>query len=579
MSESVSDGALARAKEDFRIFLYLVWKHLGLPEPTRAQYEIANYLQYGPRRKCIMGFRGVGKSWITSAYVIWLLWNDIELKVLVVSASKDRSDSFSIFTKRLLSEIPWLRHLRPDPRAGDRDSNVAFDIRGCRPAHAPSVKSVGITGQITGSRADFIIGDDVEVVNNSETATQRDKLLSRVSELGGAVLTPEAQDESGKRGGVTFLGTPQVEDSLYNHIEERGYEVRIWPARYPDDLGKYGERLAEGVLSRMSSGEAQSGDPVDPERFDNIELAQREVEYGSVGFALQFQLDTSLSDEDKYPLKLKDLIVMDVDVDVAPDKIVWGDSTENTIEHLPRCGLTDDHFNSPVFVAKTFTPFTGSIMYIDPSGRGRDQTSYAVVKMLNGMLFVRRWNALDGGYEPVNLTKLATVAKEERVNEVIVEDNFGDGMWAQLFRPVLAKVYVTPNGQGCVVSDDHVSGQKERRILESVEPVMSSHRLIMDKTVVTDALRDKRAIKDPDAALKQGFYQMTRLSHERGCLKYDDWMDSLAGAVRYWKERMSQDVDKQAKLRSEERLDKELRKFMESFDKRSTSASRYHDRL
>ena len=48
--------------KDFRNFLYLVWKHLNLPDPTDIQYEIADWMQNGPRRAVIQGFRGVGKS-------------------------------------------------------------------------------------------------------------------------------------------------------------------------------------------------------------------------------------------------------------------------------------------------------------------------------------------------------------------------------------------------------------------------------------------------------------------------------------------------------------------------------------
>ena len=56
---------------DFRVFLTLVWRHLNLPDPTPIQLDIALYLQHGPRRKIIEAFRGVGKSWITAAYVVW----------------------------------------------------------------------------------------------------------------------------------------------------------------------------------------------------------------------------------------------------------------------------------------------------------------------------------------------------------------------------------------------------------------------------------------------------------------------------------------------------------------------------
>jgi hypothetical protein len=574
----VSPRTLLKAREDFRVFLLLIWRHLGLPSPTPVQYQIAEWLQHGPRRKVIMAFRGIGKSWITSAFVLWLLWNDPELKILVVSASKDRSDAFSIFTKRLLGEVEFLRHLRPDARKGDRDSNVAFDIRGCKPAHAPSVKSVGITGQIAGSRADYIVGDDVEVPNNSETATQREKLLVRVAELGGAVLTPESK--AAGKGGVTFLGTPQVEDSLYNHLAEKGYTLRVWPARFPEEPAKYHGNLSPNLLQQLDEANANPGEPVDPDRFNEIELVERAVEYGKIGFALQFMLDTSLADADRHPLKLADLIVMDVDRKVAPDFVVWAGGDENVLEHLPRCGLPGDRFHKPMKLAEKFSPFSGSILYVDPSGRGRDQTAYAVLKMLNGLLYLRRWGAMEGGYEAPTLTKLAEIAADEKVNEVVIEDNFGDGMFAQLFRPVLRKVYKTvTGGDGCAVTDDHVTGQKEKRAIEAIEPVLASHRLVVDTQVVKDALRSKERMGDADAALKTGFYQLTRLTPERGCLKYDDWIDALSGAVRYYTKRMAQDMDEQADERKKERLDKELQKFEEGMFGTSNQPRAWHDRV
>ena len=92
--------------QDFRNFLFLVWKHLGLPEPTPIQYDIADYLQSSPKRAIIEAFRGVGKSYITAAYVVHRLLLDPELKFLVVSASKSRADDFSTFTQRIILELP-----------------------------------------------------------------------------------------------------------------------------------------------------------------------------------------------------------------------------------------------------------------------------------------------------------------------------------------------------------------------------------------------------------------------------------------------------------------------------------------
>jgi len=99
--------------KDFRNFLYLTWKHLNLPEPTKIQYDIANYIATGSQRTIVSAFRGVGKSWITSAFVLWKLLLNPHLNILVVSASKNRADDFSTFCLRLLSEMPILMHLYP----------------------------------------------------------------------------------------------------------------------------------------------------------------------------------------------------------------------------------------------------------------------------------------------------------------------------------------------------------------------------------------------------------------------------------------------------------------------------------
>ena len=153
--------------KNFKNFLYLCWRHLNLPEPTPIQYDIADYLQSPDKRLVIEAFRGVGKSWITSAFVCHQLLLNPQRNILVVSASKSRADDFSTFTQRLIGEMPMLQHLQP--RNNQRQSKVSFDVAPATASHAPSVKSMGITGQLTGSRADLIIADDVESANNSQT--------------------------------------------------------------------------------------------------------------------------------------------------------------------------------------------------------------------------------------------------------------------------------------------------------------------------------------------------------------------------------------------------------------------------
>jgi hypothetical protein len=85
--------------------------------------------------------------------------------------------------------MPVLQHLRA--REDQRNSNVAFDVAPSRASHAPSVKSVGITGQIVGSRAHVIIADDVEVLSNALTQVMRDKLGEVVKEFDAVVMPKE----------------------------------------------------------------------------------------------------------------------------------------------------------------------------------------------------------------------------------------------------------------------------------------------------------------------------------------------------------------------------------------------------
>jgi hypothetical protein len=527
-------------KQDFRNFLYLVWQHLNLPDPTPRQYELAQYLQTGPKRSMIQAFRGIGKSYVTSAFVAWLLYCDPKLNILVVSASKDRSDNFSIFTKRLIQEMPLLEFLKP--KAGQRDSNVAFDVGPAGISHSPSVKSVGITGQLTGSRADVIVADDIESLNNSLTQIMRDQLAERIKEF-DAVLKPLPTSR------IIYLGTPQSEMSLYNQLTERGYVIRIWPARVPKNPEKYNGRLAPSVYAMIEQS-VEPGTPTDPARFSDMDLKEREASYGRSGFALQFMLDTSLSDQDRYPLKLADLIVMNLDSKLGPAKLAWCNEPDKLHANLPVVGLAGDRYYRPLFISPELTEYTGCVMAIDPSGRGKDETGWAIVKILHGNLFLVDAGGFQDGYSEETLKALSVLAKMHGVNTVRVEPNFGDGMFAQLLRPVMARIHPVE-----VVDDERSQGQKEMRMADVLEPLMNQHRLVVDAKLI------EKDYKSGEAA-NQLFYQMTRLTRDRGSLKHDDRLDAVAQACAYWIESLSRDTDQAANEHMERLRDQDLEKFM-----------------
>ena len=534
--------------KDFRNFLYVVWKHLGLPDPTDLQYDIADYMQHGPKRGVIMAFRGVGKSWICSAYVVHQLLLDPSKNILVVSASKNRSDDFSTFTLRIINEIPVLAGLKP--RDGQRFSKVSFDVGSAPPAHAPSVKSLGITSQLTGSRADIIVADDIEVPNNSATQGLRDKLDEQVKEF-EAILKPLDSSR------ILFLGTPQCEDSIYNKLRERGYTARIWPSEFIE--GSKAEKIYDGAVAPyiVSKTTAESvGTSTEPLRFSDVDLEERKLSYGRSGYALQFMLNPRLSDADRYPLKINDLIVNDVDDDVGPEKITYASSPDYVVDNtIPNVGFNGDRFFRPMSVGAQI-PYTGSVMSIDPSGRGRDETSYAVVKMLNGQLFVPACNGLKGGYSENTLKELAMIAARYNVNKIIVESNMGDGMFTELFKPLLRNVH--PVG----VEEVRHSQQKERRIIDTLEPVMNRHKLIFDPSVIKDDYRSALAYPIEQQTRYMLFYQLSRITKDKGSLLQDDRLDALAMAVAYWVEQMAQDADVKIDERKTDALKAELESFI-----------------
>jgi len=529
----------------FKNFLYLAWKHLQLPPPTKIQYDMADFLQYGPKRSCVQAFRGAGKSWITSAFACWNWLMDPQKNILVVSASKTRADDFSTFTQRLIHELPILEHLKP--RDDQRSSKVSFDVGPARASHAPSCKSMGITSQLTGSRADLIIADDVESANNSQTQLMRDRLSETIKEF-DSIIKPEV-------GRVIFLGTPQTELSIYNQLEERGFKTQIWPARFPENkaLLNYGKKLAKSILDNKDK--FKPGQALDPDRFDDVDLMEREASYGRSGFSLQFMLDTTLSDVNKYPLKLNDLIIMSgvSSWKEAPGKIQWANSLDQIKAldpEIPNVGLKGDYYVAPMHVSDDYFPFQGAVMSIDPAGRGADRTAYAIVKMLNGILYLTDIGSLEGGYEEKTLVDLANAAKAQDVSYITIESNFGDGMFNRLLEPILARIHP------CTIEETRSSVQKEKRIIDTLEPVFNSHRLVVDQELIR---------KDYELDMQhQLFYQMSRLTRDRSCLKHDDLIDVLAMAVSYWTNYLGQDVILAEREAKDERLAIELDNFMES---------------
>ena len=542
------DKILQKLLTHFPTYLNYVYSYIGLPDSTPLQQRIADLVGENDKRLILEAARGTGKSWIGAIYTTWRLLRDANEKILVVSASGPKAIEIATFIRRLFEEVPLLNHLRPGP--DQRDSVLSFDVAGCKVAIAPSVAAVGITSQITGRRASLILADDVEVPSNSATELMREKLINRTQEF-EALLIPDMPSS------ILYLGTPQSMESIYNKLD---YKTVILPAQVPVD-----ESIYEGKLDPWIMLQGKAGDATDKVRFPADVLIERQAGMGMAGYKLQYMLDTTLSDAEKFPVKQSDMIVYPLDKIEAPLTISYTGNKEYSLD-IPNLGFTGDRCHKPIRVSGDYKKYDKIIMSIDPSGSGSDETTYCVLGVLSGNVYVIDWGGTRLGFSEEALMILALKAQEYKVNEIVPEKNYGGGMFTELFRKVLISIYPCT-----IIEDFNVKGQKEKRILDNILPLLGNHQLVFNEDKIREEVEWVQ--KNPMDNLQYSLmYQMTHMTYDKGCIPHDDRVDALAIACQYISYMVVVNADK----RLQEIKDKELEEWLYSkvYNKSNTSVNR-----
>lgn len=564
IASEAPSASMQAVLDDFRLFLVLLWRHLLGCDPNPAQLDLAWYLQYGPERSVILAFRGFSKSWITGAYALWRLLRDPEEKILVVSGSLTRAVATTNWCLQLILTWPLLASLKPRP--DQRQSSKAFDVGPALPAQSPSFHALGIGGQIVGFRGTCIIPDDVETQTNSRTVGGRQIVWEAVKEF-DSVLVPG--------GVIKYLGTPHDEDSLYNELDKRGYDSRIWPALFPnaEQIKKYGKKLAPWISSQLAKDPSLVGRSIMPLRFSDEDLAKRKMSLGTSEFALQFLLDTSLSDRDKYPLKYKDLMVTSLDPQRGPETLVWSEDPKQRITDIQRMGFDGDYIHAAIVPPDTtYAPYNRIVAAVDNSGRGSDETALVILAELHGRVFLLHLWADTAGYDIATLSHIAAACVRFKVQKIRLESNFGDGMFAALLRPVLEAAWKKhlkgrneiDGPSGTEIEEMRASNQmaKERRILSVLEPVVQSHRLVVDRSVMEWDYESILKKEGEDGRHRYSlFHQFTHLTRDKDCLVHDDRLDALALGVADFADILGVDPGTVAAQSAEERMDEELAKL------------------
>ena len=521
---------------------------------TALQEDIGDFLDTDIRYLMVQAQRGQAKTTIAAAYAVYQLIHDPSSRTLIMSAAGGLASEISNWVIQIIKFMPVLDILRPDRNAGDRASVEAFDIhwelKG--PEKSPSVACMGITSAIQGRRADFLIADDVESSKNSLTELQRENLRHLTRDFISIC----------SQGRILYLGTPQSSESIYNDLPGRGFTVRIWPGRYPSEkeLDNYGDLLAPIIRDAIEADPTVQtgggptgtrGKPTDPQLFNEETLTYKEIDQGPSYFQLQHMLDTRLSDASRYPLKAEYLLFMDLDSVQAPSAVEWKGLEQFRFKYNVM-GRNLESYNASG-VSDMYQDYQAINMYVDPAGGGKngDETAYAVTAFLNGFVYVLDVGAVPGGYDEQIFITLSGIAAKWKVNRIEVEQNYGNGAFAQMWRPVIGSLY-----GGVQIEDVFESGQKELRIIDTLEPVMARHRLIFDRSIVR---KDAAACQVYAIQHRQHyslFNQLTKITRDRDALIHDDRLDALAGAVRYWIQFIAIDADKaQQKERAKQHID------------------------
>jgi len=540
--------ALQAHYTEFSDFLYDAMTELMGFNCTDVQIDIGNFLQYGEKYSMIQAQRSQAKSTIVAIFAVWLLIHDPKTRVLIISAGADVAMEIANWVIQIIMNWDMLKCLRPDRQHGDRASAKAFDIhwqlKGVE--KSPSVACIGVTANMQGRRADILIPDDIESSKNGLTETQRQNLIHLSRDF-----TSICQN-----GRIIYLGTPQTSDSIYNTLPGRGFTIRVWTGRYPtlEEQKNYGTHLAPMLIEKMRLDPSlrtgggitgDSGKPTDPVLLGEQLLISKELDQGTAYFQLQHMLNTQLSDEGRYPLKTRDLIVMALNLDTAPGEITWMPDPRN--KFIMKGYSQQPELYRPFSIGDDMYEYEARYMYVDTAGGGAngDETVAWAVYFLHGYIFGVEMLALKGGYSEENYEKLSAFAFKHKVQEIGVEQNHGYGAFAQAWRPVLMKYYKKQTGSphSPRIDDDWVSTQKELRIIDTLEPLMTRHRVIINEDVFEHDIASANKYPIDLRMVYTLVNQINKITRDRGALIHDDRIDGFAAAVRKFVDRMAVDED------------------------------------
>lgn len=438
------------ATADFLEFAW-VWNAAQGQGTPAVHRRIARWLQArrdgGDRRLLLMAFRGCGKSTLVGLFCAWRLLREPDSRILVLAADHELAVKMVATVRRVLERHPLCRELLPDaPESWAMDR---FTVRRRAVLRDPSMLAQGLSGNITGARADLIVCDDVEVAGNCDTPAKREELRSRLAET-EFVLSPG--------GTILYVGTPHCADTLY------------LPAGHADAWLVGYRRLVVPLLD-------EAGGSAWPERFTAAEIAALRSRVGPLRFARQMLLQPVA----EAAARLDPALL--VRYAEEPEYREAGGRAQLSLlgrRLLSGCGFWDPAYGRPG---------TGDASVLAATYADGDGNHY-----LHRLAYLA--HDPDSAVDPATqqCRAVAALARELLLPAVRVETN-GIGR----FLPALLKREMARAGAPCAVVEHSSRQSKALRILGALEPALAARRLHAHEAVFRTPFPAEMAAWRPDA--------------------------------------------------------------------------------
>lgn len=457
-------------KENFSKFVDLWNEDQGYDTPN-IHYKIAFWLQSSwernNKRLLLMAFRASGKSTMVGLFSAWLLYTDPNLRILVLAAESSLARKMVRDVRKVLEKHPLTGLLKP--KKSDQWSSNRFTVERERQLRDPSMLGLGVTSNITGSRADIIIYDDVEVPNTCDTAEKRKSLRIRLEES-NFILMPD--------GTQLYVGTPHHYFSIYAdkprlEIDEEkifldGFERFLIPLLDKNNISAWPEFFSSAHIERLKE---QSG----PNKFSSQMMLQ--------------------------PVNIIDSRLNSDLLQFYDDELEYYEANREI--KLSLCGkklVSCNAWWDPAFASAKGDNSVLAVVFTDEEGN----------HYIHHLCYIKIDRDKDDSNEGVLQSEIVTDCIEKFfIPAVHIETNGIGGLLPSILKNVLGKRNIS-----CAVVENHSSIAKNKRILEAFDVVMASRKLFVHTSV-----------------RQTPFLTEMMDWREVGNNKKDDGLDAVAGAL------------------------------------------------